>query len=214
MKKASSTRRHHVTGASVPFKELISLLVGLLSLVVLSSASTLAASPSPSWLWTTHTVTDSDHSGLNTLQNVPVLSLASTTTVVQGTFNSIPSSTFTLEFFYNTTCDPSGYGEGETPDGFTVVTTDAAGNATFTYTLPDPAPAGSFLTATATDASGNTSEFSQCQQVQPSAVTPTPTCQPGVQCVTPTSTPTNCPVPPGCSTDTPSPTPTQCGAQG
>jgi hypothetical protein len=208
MKTTLSNRRHRMTGARVPFKELISLLVGLIALVVLSSASTLAASPPPSWLSTTYTATNTNHSGSNTLQNVPILSPVSTTAVVQGTFNSSPSSTFTLEFFYSTASDPGGYGEGETPDGSTVVTTDAAGNAIFTYTLPAPAPSSSFLTATATDASGNTSAFSQCQQVQPGAVTATPTCQPGVQCVTPTSTPTNCPVPPGCSTDTPSPTPT------
>ena len=51
--------------------------------------------------------------GPNNLQNYPVLTGATQTTVA-GTLNSTPNTTFTLEFFSNTECDPSGYGEGET----------------------------------------------------------------------------------------------------
>ena len=41
------------------------------------------------------------------------------------------------------------------------MTTDSAGNANFTLTLPNPIPGGQFVTATATDPNNNTSEFSQ-----------------------------------------------------
>ena len=40
------------------------------------------------------------------------------------------------------------------------VQTDASGNAGFSVTLPTPLPTGEQVTATATDADGNTSEFS------------------------------------------------------
>ncbi len=46
------------------------------------------------------------------------------------------------------------------------VTTDASCNASFTTPVPVvDAPAGQFITATATDPAGNTSEFSACVQV-------------------------------------------------
>jgi hypothetical protein len=45
------------------------------------------------------------------------------------------------------------------------VTTDANGNASFATSLPGVS-VGKFLTATATDPSGNTSEFSQCIELQ------------------------------------------------
>ena len=52
-------------------------------------------------------------------------------TVIEGSLHSTPNTSFTLEFFSNTQCNSSGYGEGESPIGTTVVTTDAAGDATF-----------------------------------------------------------------------------------
>ncbi len=105
--------------------------------------------------------------GPNKLQNFPILSAVSSN-VVQGTFNSTPNATFTLEFFYNTVCDPSTYGEGETPAGWLTITTDNNGNVYtgnnlgFTYQMPIAVPHDSFITVTATDAGNNTSEFSPC----------------------------------------------------
>ncbi|MGH3093854.1 MAG: Ig-like domain-containing protein, partial [Gaiellaceae bacterium] len=52
--------------------------------------------------------------------------------------------------------DPSGHGEGETFVG--TATPDAKGR--FTATLPTGL-AGQWITATATDSAGNTSEFSE-----------------------------------------------------
>jgi hypothetical protein len=104
-----------------------------------------------------------DHDGgPNTLQNFPVLTSATTgsSTTIQGTLNSTRNTTFTLEFFSNTACDPSGFGEGETFLGSTMVTTNGSGDASFTVTFSATVPDGHCITATATDPVGNTSEFS------------------------------------------------------
>lgn len=113
------------------------------------------------------TVTPNDpgdaDTGANLLQNFPILvsaSVGSGGTTVAGTLNSTPLASFEIELFGNAALDPSGYGEGETYLGMVAVTTDAAGNAAFSTVLPVAVPGGSFVTATATDAAGNTSEFS------------------------------------------------------
>jgi Big-like domain-containing protein len=103
-------------------------------------------------------------SGPNNLQNFPVITLAVSNgplTTVTGTLNSAPSTTYTLEFFSSPTCDASGNGEGKTLLGVLTTTTDVAGNGTFGQ-LFGTATSGQVLTATATDPSNNTSEFSAC----------------------------------------------------
>jgi len=55
----------------------------------------------------------------------------------------------------------ANYGEGQTYLGSTTVTTDAQGNATYSVTFTVAVPVGQYVTATATDQRGNTSEFSQ-----------------------------------------------------
>jgi len=83
--------------------------------------------------------------------------------VIGGTLNSRPYGTYRLEFFANSACDPSGYGQGERYLGAKTVFADAFGNVTFTAHVPlAPSSATPIVTATATDASGNTSEFSHC----------------------------------------------------
>jgi Calx-beta domain/Concanavalin A-like lectin/glucanases superfamily/Viral BACON domain/FG-GAP-like repeat len=74
----------------------------------------------------------------------------------QGTLSSTPSTTFIIEFFTNTACDPSGFGEGERFLNETSVTTDASGNANI------PVPQVARLTATSTSPANTTSEFSRC----------------------------------------------------
>jgi CSLREA domain-containing protein len=110
------------------------------------------------------------HTGPNDLQNTPVLSGAANNrnnagTVVAGTLNSTPNSTFRIEIFDNTTANQTGFGEGKTFLTFLNVTTDAAGNATFSAILTPTVPLGHFLTATATDPNRNTSEFCKAVQV-------------------------------------------------
>ncbi len=111
---------------------------------------------------TPNDVGDGDIGG-NRRQNFPVL----TTTAavgegiqVSGTLNSAAGTSYRVEFFASDAADPSGFGEGQAYLGFTTVTTDGAGNGSFTATLPNVL-VGKFFTATATDPAGNTSEFSQ-----------------------------------------------------
>ena len=101
--------------------------------------------------------------GPNNYQNFPVLTSASvngTNTSVLGTLNSTANTTFRIEFFANSAADPSGNGEGQRFIGFANVTTDTSGNATLSATNLPAVDSGSFITATATDPNGNTSEFS------------------------------------------------------
>src|SRR3989442_12955438 len=78
------------------------------------------------------------------------------TGTVSGTLDS-GSGMFTIDFYKNSACDsPSGYGEGKTYLGS--ITTAAGSFTSGTLNISS----GDFITATATDASGNTSEFSLC----------------------------------------------------
>jgi Calx-beta domain/Domain of unknown function (DUF4214) len=102
--------------------------------------------------------------GPNNLQNYPVITNVNrlaNATEIQGTLNSTANTQFRLEFFANAQCDPTGYGEGQTYIGTTNVTT-VGNDTTFDVTLPVVVPATQFVTATATDPAGNTSEFSLC----------------------------------------------------
>lgn len=104
-------------------------------------------------------------SGANNLQNFPVLTSVTSAGSIQGTLDSTASTTFTVEFFASSECDPSGSGEGQRYLGAAVVTTDASGHASFTASL-GALPAGApVATATATGPAGNTSELSACQNV-------------------------------------------------
>lgn len=71
--------------------------------------------------------------------------------------------TYLIQVFSNTACDPSGYGEGRQmilEDSITV--TSGPLEKVYEYA---PLVVGLKVTATATDASGNTSEFSNCETV-------------------------------------------------
>jgi hypothetical protein len=87
------------------------------------------------------------------------------TTTVQGTLTSTANTTFTVEFFANTVCNPSGYGEGQQVLDSQAVATDDTGSVSFVITLSIEVPPGQFITATATDPGNNTSQFSACQPV-------------------------------------------------
>jgi hypothetical protein len=104
--------------------------------------------------------------GPNQLQNFPMI-LSSVpgagNTHITGKFSSAPSTTFDLDFFANAACSnfPREFVEGETYLGASQVTTDGSGHATINVTLPVATEPGARISATATDPSGNTSEFSQ-----------------------------------------------------
>jgi titin len=101
--------------------------------------------------------------GPNDTQNYPVLTKAVSTTAstsVTGTFNSLPSQAFTIDFHASSAADPSGYGQGQHYLGSKSVNTDTSGNASISASLPGGL-AGQVISATATAANGDTSEFSQ-----------------------------------------------------
>ncbi|MBK9162430.1 MAG: right-handed parallel beta-helix repeat-containing protein [Acidobacteria bacterium] len=112
--------------------------------------------------------------GFNKQQNYPVLtsSVSSTgNTQIKGSLSSAPSQNFTLDFYSNPACDASGFGAGQTYLGSANVSTDAGGLKGFTANLPLAVTPGSFVSSTATDADGNTSEFSACQLTSSGVVT-------------------------------------------
>src|SRR4030095_9867036 len=105
--------------------------------------------------------------GPNNAQNTPIITSASQgSTVVSGTLNSVANTLFAIDFFANGTCNASGFGEGRRYLGSGNATTDGTGNITFQFTLASNSAVGEFITATATDPSGNTSEFSACGAAQ------------------------------------------------
>jgi hypothetical protein len=106
--------------------------------------------------------------GPNNLQNYPVITAATagSTTTVSGSLNAVASTTYVLDFYANPGHDISYYGPGTTYLGNTTVATDSKGNATFTNVpLSTMTSAGQWITATATDPNGNTSEFSGDRQL-------------------------------------------------
>jgi len=103
--------------------------------------------------------------GPNRMQNAPTVNtveVAGGTTSVSGRLDSAPNQTYSIDLYANPSCDPSGYGEGQTYLGSTQTTTNASGVATFSGSFPSPPSSGQVITATSTDAAGNTSEFSAC----------------------------------------------------
>ena len=109
--------------------------------------------------------------GANMLQNFPTINSvvkSGSDLLIEGTLNSTASSTFTLDFYANDSCDASGNGEGKTYLGSANVVTganciaDFTGANRITITPPSSVTSGQRVTATATDATGNTSEFSSC----------------------------------------------------
>lgn len=102
---------------------------------------------------------DDADAGPNNLQNFPVISAATvsgTTTTVTFSLDAAPGTSSTVEFFSNLGSDGTG-SEGRTFRGSTTVTGDAVNQS---FTLSGTSAAGEFITATATDSGGSTSEFS------------------------------------------------------
>lgn len=111
---------------------------------------------------------DGDTGG-NNLQNYPVITSVSSSggnTIIGGTLNSTPNSSFRVEFFSNPQLDFDGFGPAQTFIGSTTVNTDANGNATFTANSGSATPSGQFITSTATNnATNDTSEISSGVEV-------------------------------------------------
>jgi hypothetical protein len=101
--------------------------------------------------------------GPNNLQNFPVLSAATPgpgSVTISGTLNSVSNKAYRLEFFHTPVEFAVGnQQQAKTFLGATNVTTDSSGNASFSVTF-NKTISGGFITATATDPAGNTSEIS------------------------------------------------------
>ncbi len=119
-------------------------------------------------------VTLNDAGDVTSPQNFPEIT-GVTASSVSGTLNSKAGSMFDIDVYASPACSPSGYGEGQTYLGSTLATTNASGNASFTANMT--VPAGQKVTATATsqDASGTTSEFSQCEGLRAAFLDADPT---------------------------------------
>lgn len=107
-------------------------------------------------------VTANDPAGTRRVPNFPLLQTSTMSflggTTIFGQINQRSTTPITLQFFYSSTCDPSGHGEGASYIGSTTVN---GGTPTlFQFTTPSIFFRGSF-TATATTVFG-TSEFSAC----------------------------------------------------
>ena len=99
----------------------------------------------------------------NNLQVAPVLTSAISTnsgTTVKGTLTASPNTKYQIQFYANPTADPSGYGQGMTFLITKTVTTNGSGVASFSFVIKTALTAGEVVSATATDPSGNTSQFS------------------------------------------------------
>jgi hypothetical protein len=101
--------------------------------------------------------------GAGGLQNFPELTSVKlgAETKVTGKLKSTPSSVYVIDFYANTEGDPQGHGEGRRWIGSTGVTSNDEGTASFNVILSGATNTGEVITATATDVTGNTSEFSE-----------------------------------------------------
>lgn len=121
---------------------------------------------------------DADSNGGNYLQNAPELTaaaiVAGAATVTGRLRVSGAATSYHLEFFASDALDPSQHGEGQTFVAERDVSATAGQTLVeFSVPLGTSLADGQFVTATATDANGNTSEFSRgLELVPPLAGTP------------------------------------------
>jgi parallel beta-helix repeat protein len=104
-------------------------------------------------------------SGANALLNFPLIRSVEAgpgTTRIQATLRGVPDQTFGIDFFWSS-CNfrPRDFLQGENFLGPAFMFTDSNGFAEIDITYPVAIPAGAPVSATATDADDNTSEFSQ-----------------------------------------------------
>lgn len=108
--------------------------------------------------------------GPNDWANYPSLFIAFTDgvmTTANGSLRGMPGRDYTVQFFWTNSPDSSGFGEGERYLGQASVKTNTDGVAVFALPFDSDA-VGGFLTATATDEDGNTSEFAMTVLLLPS----------------------------------------------
>ena len=103
--------------------------------------------------------------GPNGLQNFPVLSIATARSAndlfVVGEFSSQPTQTYQLDFYAGRPDGPLRYQEAFAYLGSETVSTNAEGETRFSFHLPKSPSPGRYVTATATNSTGNTSELAR-----------------------------------------------------
>jgi parallel beta-helix repeat protein len=107
--------------------------------------------------------TDDSDTGANNRQNFPEITSITPTAINYTIDTSVPDGGFRVNFYSNTTCDITGYGEGQTYLGFDEAIADENGDILDgSFALTVALKPGTIVTATAISPSGNTSEFSEC----------------------------------------------------
>ena len=104
------------------------------------------------------------HTGPNLHQNFPVITAVTSaggSTTVTGTLTSTPNTTFAIDLYTLAAKNDSGYGEGRYVLGSGLLAVGVSGTAGFSFAFATPTTGAQFVTATATVAAGNTSEFSR-----------------------------------------------------
>jgi hypothetical protein len=110
---------------------------------------------------------DVDDDCANGFQNYPILTSATkinTYIKISGILSAKTSQKYKIQFFADSLCDETGFGEGKIFLGYDSVITSSSGIATFSSNLTTnfTIDTGWIITATAIDSFGNTSEFSAC----------------------------------------------------
>jgi hypothetical protein len=108
------------------------------------------------------TTLDGPGAGANNLQHAPALQSAEagSSTRVTGMLASANAGPFTIDVYANDSGGTGVYGQGQFYVGSATVTPDANGQASFSIGLPAATTAGQWISATAIDGAGDTSEFS------------------------------------------------------
>jgi|GEM_PF-1453955 len=125
---------------------------------------------------TTNAAAGTTRTGPNIQLNYPVLRhVGRGPTTVAGTYTGANNQSVTLDFYATATADSSGHGQGNQWLGSTNVTTNSSGTATYSASFATSIPTGWTISGTATDITGNTSEFSTDTYVGPTVQTQTGT---------------------------------------
>lgn len=105
--------------------------------------------------------------GPNQRQNFPVIlsaSIVGANLNIEGVIDSKANTDYRIELFHTSACHVTGFGQSESYLGLVNVLTDGQGHALISKLISNGPTAG-FVTATATDPLGNTSEFGPCMAI-------------------------------------------------
>ncbi len=105
----------------------------------------------------------------NRNQAYPLLAAATigtNSTNIVGSMTGTPGAIYTVQFFASDRGDPSGFGEGQRYLGSAPITLSKNGSGVINASVPGVVSPSQVISATVTDASGNTSAFARNLQMQ------------------------------------------------